>query len=348
MMNQTQPYMDQQKMLQEQAMMMAAAQSRGYPGGFMSAQQQQAAAIYSLQQQQLMQIQQMNNIGQSRKRKLDSMALCIKDGKVYTKSFSQLPSGLINNKKSDKKVKQVAAATQQQHQQFVYNASLTHQQLPSINSYQPNPYAPTQNYAPDRSQNPYHPSSAQNQFSAVDQIYQRLGQKHSGGNNEDNNSVENDDYRSDDDDFEVMDGQEVVNDDDMSRDESCQSDDDDIQSCDDSETLDTNQDNLVDNIESNDNVVNGDILESEDRVVDSNACDESNQDDSEALPDSTAREVPSNDIIDAVESVEVSNSVVNLNKVETSEAQDNNEEGVVLSEDETVSNQNPTENIAGA
>jgi len=340
MMDQTQSYMN---MTQQQAMMMAAAQGRGgFPSGFMSAQQQQAAAIYGLQQQQLRQMQQMNNFGQSRKRKLDSMALCIKDGKVYTKAFSQLPSGLINNNKGDQKPKHVAAAPQHLQQQFAYNASMNHEQLPSINSYQPNPYAPTQSFAAGRSQNPYNPSSVQNQLSAVDQIYQRLGQKFPGSNNEDNNSVENDDYRSDEDDFAVMDGQEVVNDDDMSRDESCQSDDDDIQSCDDSETLDNNQENLVDNVDSVDNTVNGDIIENEDKVVD---CDESNQDDSEALPDSTTHETHSNDIIESAEaeSVEVSNSVDN--QVETSEAQINNEEGVTVSEDQAVSI--PSENIAG-
>ena len=188
---------------QQQAMMMGHSS-----GQFPGLSQQQAMMMVQQQQQKLRQMQQLQS---GRKRKLPSVALCIKDGRVYSKPFSHLhPALALANNNSDKEKPQPPAQQQQ-----VYHATFGRQ---------PNPYASTQPY-----QNPYQPQPGPNPLSSVSQLYQRLGQKPSTIDN-DRSSVDNDDYRSDEDDFEVMDGQEI-NEDDESRDESYHSDD--IQSCED-------------------------------------------------------------------------------------------------------------------
>ena len=216
--------------------------------------QQQAMMQQQLYQQQLMMQQQqlLQQQLKGRKRKLDSVALCIKDGRVYSKSFSQLPSFLTNNNKTEKQI-----PTQQQHnrqQQQVYQTSLNYQ-LQDLQNFPSNtglnPYNPVQSYPyaalNTRTTNPHQPINTSNPLSSVEQIYQRLGQKPPGIVNDDVNSVEEDDYRSDDDldDTEVMDGEEITNDDDISQVESYHSDDDDIQSAEEKENND-NHDNNVD------------------------------------------------------------------------------------------------------
>merc|ERR1719270_1219859 len=130
-----------------------------------------------MQQQQLLQ-QQLKG----RKRKLDSVALCIKDGRVYSKSFSQLPSFLTNNNKTEKQM-----PTQQQHnrqQQQLYQTSLNYQ-LQDLQNFPSNtglnPYNPVQGYPyaalNTRTTNPHQPINTSNPLSSVEQIYQRLGQK---------------------------------------------------------------------------------------------------------------------------------------------------------------------------
>ena len=259
-----QPGFMSQQLAQQQAMMLAAQQQqqgRHFPNNFMSAQQQ--AAIYSMQQQQLQQYQQLQNMG--RKRKLDSMALCIKDGKVYSKPFVSLPSFLFNNNKTEKTKVQIPKAPQLQS---VYQSSVNHQ-LPSMN-----PYNPVQSVQPHMfdGQNPYQPLNTQNTLSSIEQqLYQRLGQKPPNNvKNDESNSVENDDYRSDEDYDEVIGGQEIMDDDEGSRDESYRSEDDDIQSCDDIDTPDNQE--TIDNVEvSRDNGSN-------ETVGNTNECSESNQD----------------------------------------------------------------------
>ena len=244
-----------------QAMMMAAQQQ----GGF----QQQHAALYSLQQQQQLRQLQQQQLGApaaaaaGRKRKLPSTALCIKDGQVYTKPFTQLPQSLVNNNKSEKPAAAMFGLGQPPHhlqQQQVYQASVQHR-VPGLGQMSANPYNPLSSYpahpsqpsypsypGQPRPQGPYQHQAPQppRQAAALDQLYQRIGQKIPGRDAEDSNSVDNEDYQSDEYDDEVSmnevrkydDHSEEINEDDK---EIYQSDDDDIQSCGDQ---DDNHDNV--------------------------------------------------------------------------------------------------------
>merc|ERR1719318_35102 len=83
----------QAMLLAQQAQARPAYQlSRGLPAGLSMSQQQ-----YSQPQQQYTQQHQPAQ-PVSRKRKLESAALCIKDGQVYLKPFSQLPAALLGVK----------------------------------------------------------------------------------------------------------------------------------------------------------------------------------------------------------------------------------------------------------
>ena len=196
--------------------MMAAQQHQGRMGAFPSfQQQQQAAALYGMQQHQYRDLQQANLASRSapRKRKLPSVALCIKDGRVYSKPFSSLPSSVVGNNNKSLKVDAVASIQPQQ----IYQSSVNHQFgqfLPGVK--------PVQNKFPPV--NPYQPTEA-----GLSSAYQRFDQKPPVVSNEDSASVE--DYRSEED-PDIMDGEEVN--DDVSRDESYRTDDedDDIRSCD--------------------------------------------------------------------------------------------------------------------
>jgi len=65
------------------------------------AQARQAQAQHYSQQQQFQQVSTQN----SRKRKLESQALCFKDGNVFLKPFSQLPSSLLGENRSQQEYK---------------------------------------------------------------------------------------------------------------------------------------------------------------------------------------------------------------------------------------------------
>lgn len=190
-----------------------------------SQQQQQTAALYSLQQHQFRELRQTPEVFGSapRKRKLPSVALCIKDGRVYSKPFSSLPSSVVGN--NNKSIKADVNAPPQPQQ--VYKSTLNHQldHYPSnLNPHKRLLNNPIGKNPPQV--NPYQPN--QTMISSVDQFYQRFGQKPPVVCNEDSNSVE--DYRSEED-QDIMDGDEVN--DDVSRDESYRSDeDDDIRPCD--------------------------------------------------------------------------------------------------------------------
>ena len=211
-------------MSQQQAMMMAAQQQQGRLGAFNSIQQQQqAAALYGLQQQQFRDLQQTNQAFRSapRKRKLPSVALCIKDGRVYSKPFSSLPSSIISNDNKSTRTDVVAPLQPQQMYQAIVNSQLG-QHNSGVNPYKPAPSNTLGKMIPQV--NPYQPASMASAY------LKRLDQKPPIVSNEDSVSVE--DYRSEED-PDIMDGEEVN--DDASKDESYRTDDedDDIRSCDD-------------------------------------------------------------------------------------------------------------------
>ena len=212
-----------QQLSQHQAMMMAAQQQQGRMGAFTSIQQQhQAASLYGLQQQQFRDLQQANQAFRSapRKRKLPSVALCIKDGRVYSKPFSTLPSSIVGNNNKSIKTDAVAAAASLQPQQ-IYQTSVNHQ----YGQYQSgiNPYKPVQTDVMENKLpqvNPYQPTGT-----PMSSAYQRLDQKLPVVSNEDSVSVE--DYRSEED-PDIIDGEEVNDDESYRTDD----EDDDIRSCD--------------------------------------------------------------------------------------------------------------------
>ena len=120
----------QQQFMSQQQHAMLVAQQRA-----------QQAAYYNnlqLQLQQQQQQQQQQSLG--RKRKREGVALCIRDGQVYTKPFTQLPAFLVNNntKPDPPQLPQVP----QVQQNFMF-----------LQQQQTNPYKPL-------SQNPYQPSPA--------------------------------------------------------------------------------------------------------------------------------------------------------------------------------------------
>ena len=206
-------------------MMAAQQQQQGHLGAFTSIQQQQqAASLYGLQQQQ--QFRDLQQASQalktaSRKRKLPSVALCIKDGRVYSKPFSTLPPSIIGNNNKSVKTDAVASVASLPPQQ-IYQTSVNHQ----FGQYQSgiSPYKPVQSDALGRKLpqvNPYQPAET-----AMSSAYQRLEQKLPVVSNEDSVSVE--DYRSEED-PDIMDGEEVNDDESYRTDD----DDDDIRSCDD-------------------------------------------------------------------------------------------------------------------
>merc|ERR550517_767471 len=98
-------------------------------------QRAQQAAYYNNLQLQLQQ-QQQQSLG--RKRKREGVALCIRDGQVYTKPFTQLPAFLVNNntKPDPPQVPQVP----QVQQNFMF---LQQQQTNPYKSLSQNPYQPS-------------------------------------------------------------------------------------------------------------------------------------------------------------------------------------------------------------
>ena len=220
-------------MSQHQAMMMAAQQQQGRLGAFNSIQQQQAAALYGLQQQQQFRDlqQQTNQAFRSapRKRKLPSVALCIKDGRVYSKSFSSLPSSIISNDNKSVKTDAVAPLQPQQMYQAIVNNQLGQHQS-GVNPYKPSPSSTLEKMIPQV--NPYQPNSLSSAYQKFrsSKNQERVLDISNVVSNEDSASVE--DYRSEED-PDIMDGEEVN--DEVSRDESYRTDDedDDIRSCDD-------------------------------------------------------------------------------------------------------------------
>ena len=206
-------------------MMAAQQQQQGRMGAFTSIQQQQqAASLYGLQQQQFRDLQQASQAlrSASRKRKLPSVALCIKDGRVYSKPFSTLPPSIVGNNNKSIKSDAVAAVPSLPPQQ-IYQTSVNHQFDQYHDQSGISPYKPVQSDALGRKLpqvNPYQPAEK-----IVSSAYQRLDQKIPVVSNEDSVSVE--DYRSEED-PDIMDGEEV-NDDESYRTD----DDDDIRSCDD-------------------------------------------------------------------------------------------------------------------
>lgn len=201
---------------------MAAQQhQQGRMGAFTSIQQQQqAASLYGLQQQQFRDLQQTSQAlrSASRKRKLPSVALCIKDGRVYSKPFSTLPPSIVGNNNKSIKTDAVASLPPQQ----IYQTSVNHQ----FGQYQSgiSPYKTVQSDALGRKLpqvNPYQPAEP-----TMSSAYQRLDQKLPVVSNEDSMSVE--DYRSEED-PDIVDGEEVNDDESYRTDD----DDDDIRSCDD-------------------------------------------------------------------------------------------------------------------
>jgi len=183
----------QAMLLAQQAQARQAYQpSRGLPAGL------------SLGQQQYSQPQQHQPV--SRKRKLESAALCIKDGQVYIKPFTQLPAALLGVKPAK-----------------------THPSPHHLTQPKPNPLYSTNPYQPMPGSNPYQPVLDVHQMTVQDYprpglphkdeglLHQRIRQLPPGImvqrneiREESRGSVEDDDddYQSDDPE-EVIDGQEA-------------------------------------------------------------------------------------------------------------------------------------------
>eukprot|EP00092_Neocalanus_flemingeri_P011837 GFUD01012766.1.p1 GENE.GFUD01012766.1~~GFUD01012766.1.p1 ORF type:complete len:839 (+),score=305.63 GFUD01012766.1:324-2519(+) len=195
----------QMRASQQQTMMMAHQQSR-QPSGL--SQQPHTASPSSHQQT-------------GRKRKLESSALCIKDGQVYFKPFTQLPQALLNRKStkhSTDRNSHKPSPLQQNPSKHLHNLNpYKHSGMPG-----PSPYQPVLGVHQMAGQRYTQLASKQEPQQFSTGLHQRIRQlppgimvQRTAVREESRDSVEDDDeddeYHSDDPE-EVIDGQEVEED----------------------------------------------------------------------------------------------------------------------------------------
>jgi len=216
---QTNSSLHSQIVAQQQAMMMAQTQFRSsHQQTMMMAQQQSRALPTGLSMSHQPQVPQQQQAG--RKRKLESAALCIKDGQVYFKPFTQLPETLLNRKPA-----KIFPENQNSHRPNPHYLNPSKPILQNINPYKPShvpgpsPYQPalgvhhmtSQVYPQLASKQPSQPAGSGLQ-QRIRQLPPGIVVQRSVVREESRDSVEDEDEYHSDDPEEVIDGQEVEED----------------------------------------------------------------------------------------------------------------------------------------